>query len=216
MEVARPLLLGVHLVAAAQGYGVALGGPNAQPSYLPLGHLPHKGGLGDDADAEHIRLQPRVGLQEIAEIGRDHLHVAGGVVSFLGRYGRLGSAYQTVIPVAHGLGDAAGAPHGRQAPHLQIVGVPQTQQHGVLVAQIERVDVSRGLGHDLTLVVRGQLLHQGGEVEHHIVHADDGRAPPPESVVDEPLQPFEHVGPVAEELDPLPLAGRVLPQIDAG
>ena len=81
MEVARPLLLGVHLVAASQRNRVALGRPNAQPSYLPLGHLPHKGGLGDDAGAEHFRIEPGVGLRKIAEVGGYHLHVSGGIVA---------------------------------------------------------------------------------------------------------------------------------------
>ena len=73
-----------------------------------------------------------------------------------------------------------------------------------------------GLGHDLALVARGQFLHQGGEIEHHVIDADDGRREPIESVGDESLQPLEHLGAIAEKLDPLPLAGHVLAQIRPG
>ena len=127
VEVPGTLLLGVQLVAAPKAHRVSLGGLYPEPPYLALCHLAHEGGLGDDAGTEHIRRKPRVGLQEIAEIGRDHLHVAGGVVTFSRRDGRLGGAHERVIPIADGLREAARPAHRRQAAHLQIVRVPQPQ-----------------------------------------------------------------------------------------
>ena len=174
LRIGRRELLGAHaLESGLHRNRPSLDPGDAEAPGLHLARLAHERRLCQHAHAEPLGTEPLVGLEQVAQICGNDLGVAARVKIFILGERRLGRAHLGVIPVTGGLGKPCGLAHLREPAHLEVEGVPETELHGAVAHDIDGIGARSTLCGHLHVPALVEVVHEGLEVEHEVVGADD-------------------------------------------